>query len=73
MYQMKSEIISNLRKVTKLASSTKTSEIKQIIIELEAAMNQVADAGIDNQDKLIEESLTVMSELQECEELRKHL
>ena len=70
---MKSEIISNLRKVTKLASSTKTSEIKQIIIELEAAMNQVADAGIDNQDKLIEESLTVMSELQECEELRKHL
>ena len=70
---MKSEIISNLRKVTKLASYTKTSEIKQIIIELEAAMNQVADAGIDNQDKLIEESLTVMSELQECEELRKHL
>jgi len=73
IYSMKVELINSLKTITKNASNAKTADIKEAMVKIEKAMTDVAEAGIENQDELIEESLNVLSELQECEDLRKHL
>jgi hypothetical protein len=73
LYQMKTEIIGEVRTAIKMATKAHTAELVQVIQSLQASLNQLAESGIPDQEEMIEEGLQLMSEMEESLTLRKQL
>ena len=48
-------------------------QLNKAIDDLNKSLQALAEANIENQDKMINEALQVLSEMEECQELRKQI
>ena len=73
VYKMKTELIRFVKLQTKKARAARTVQLNKAIDNLNKSLQSLAEANIENQEKMINESLQVLSEMEECQELRKQI
>lgn len=65
VYKMKTELIRDVKLQTKKARAARTMQLNKAIDDLNKSLQALAEANIENQDKMINEALQVLSEMEE--------